>query len=127
VQIDKNVQLGSVEVAYHDYGNDLPVGTATLPTTFKITVIPGYAQARASVYGSAQAMFKSIGDPWFSSAYGTATDVAFDGAFDTKKAAEMAVKPGEKYFWGTWQRGAAAPPGGVQWEGESMVFPIVWQ
>lgn len=28
---------------------------------------------------------------------------------------------------GTWQRGAAASPGGVQWKGESMVFPIVWQ
>ena len=127
VQVDKSVQLGPVEVAYHDYAKDLPVGMATLPTTFKITVIPGYAQARASVYGSAQAMFKSVGDPWFSSAYGAATDVAFDGAFDPKKASEMTVKPGEKYFWGTWQRGAAAPPGGVQWDGESMVFPIVWQ
>jgi hypothetical protein len=127
VQIDKNVKLGPVEVAYHDYPQTLPVGMATLPTTLQITVIPGYTQARASVYGSAQAMFKSIGDPWFSSAYGVATAVPFDGTFNTKKATEMAVKPGEKYFWGTWQRGAAAPAGGVQWEGESMVFPIVWQ
>ncbi len=127
VAIDKNVKLDAVEVAYHASAANLPVGTTTLPTTFKISVIPGYAQARASVYGSGQAMIKSIGDPWFSSAYGAATDAAFDGTFTTKQAMEMAVKPGEKYFWGTWQRGAAAPPGGVQWEGESMVFPIMWQ
>ncbi|MEP7124992.1 MAG: hypothetical protein ABJE95_28945 [Byssovorax sp.] len=127
VQISGNTKLTPVEVAYHDYPKTLPVGMATLPTTFQISVIAGYTQARASVYGSAQAVIKSIGDPWFSSAYGTATSVPFDGVFTTMKASEMAVKPGEKYFWGTWQRGAAAPPGGVQWEGESMVFPIVWQ
>jgi hypothetical protein len=54
------------------------------------------------------------------------TSVVFDGTFTTKKASETAVKSGEKYFWGTWQRGPAAPTVGVQWEGESMVLPIVW-
>jgi hypothetical protein len=126
VPISGDLAVSPVEVAYHDYDKNLPVGAATLPTTFQITVIPGYKQARASVYGSAQANFKSIGDPWFSSDYGATTAVAFDGAFDTKKASEVKVKNGEKYFWGTWQRGPAAPPGGVQWEGESMVLPIVW-
>jgi hypothetical protein len=127
VAITGDVDLGAAEVAYHDYAKNLPTGMATLPTTFKITLTAGTTKARADVYGSAQANFKSIGDPWFASPFGTTTSVAFDGAFNTAKAGEMAVKPGEKYFWGTTQRGAAAPAGGVQWDGESMVLPIVWQ
>ena len=127
VAVSADVDITAAEVAYHDYTKNLPTGMSTLPTTFKITLTAGSTKARADVYGSAQANFKSIGDPWFTSPFGTTTSVVFDGTFNTKKATEMVVKAGEKYFWGTSQLGAAAPPGGVQWTGESMVLPILWQ
>lgn len=120
------VTLNAAEVAYHDYGKLAPTVSATLPTNFQITVIQGAKTARVGVYGG-KAGFKNIGDPWFSSPYGAMTTVAFDGTFNTKQATEMKVMASEPYYWGTWQQGPAAPAGGVQWSGESMVFPITWK
>jgi len=40
-------------------------------------------------------------------------------------AGEPAARPGVRYFWGTSHQ--TRPDGGVQWTGESMVFPIRFQ
>jgi hypothetical protein len=120
------VALDPVEMQYLDYPSLAPTGTATLPTTFTFTVIAGAQKARAAVYGTANGTGKSIGDPWWTSATGTATTASFDGTFTTKQATETMVKAGESYFWGTWQLPAPSSASAVAWSGESMVFAIKW-
>lgn len=123
--VDADVAVGDAEMAYDDYGAMTPTGTATLPTTFTFTVIAGAKAAKAAVYGTAKGMGSRVGDPWFDTAYGAATTAMFDGKFTTKQAGEPMVVTGENYFWGTWQQKPAGAAG--TWQGESMVFPIVWK
>jgi hypothetical protein len=124
------VPMDPVEMEYLDYASFMPTGTTTpvpsasTPTTLKFTVIPSATMARAAVYGTKNGTGVSIGDPWWESAYGTATSAGFDGTFTTKQALEMTVKSGESYFWGTWTQ--LKGQGGAAWQGESMVVSIKW-
>ena len=115
------VALDPVEMEYLDYaaltptGTVTPVPTTTMPTTLSFTVIAGAKAARAAVYGTKGGTGTSIGDPWYASAYGTATTAAFTGAFPTMQALEPMVMSGEAYFWGTWQELDSTAP--AMWTG----------
>jgi hypothetical protein len=121
-KVSAPMPLPPVDMQYLDYGDLMPTTTATLPTTFTFTVIAGATKARAAVYGTANGTGMNIGDPWWTSDFGTATTAAFTGTFDTAQATETMVKTGEGYFWGTWQELGT----GAVWTGESMVLPIKW-
>jgi hypothetical protein len=117
--------LGPAEVAYHDYPQLQPRdedGGVPLPTTFDFTVVDGAMRARLAVYGGKQ---PEIGDPWYATAFGTATQATFDGGFNTAQATETSAASGERYFWGTEQLGPA--DAGVQWTRQSMVVPITFR
>jgi hypothetical protein len=124
------VPMDPVEMEYLGYASFSPTGTvtpvpsATTPTTFELTVIASATMARAAVYGTMNGAGKSIGDPWWESAYGTATSASFNGSFPLKQALETTVTSGESYFWGTWTQ--LKGQGGPAWQGESMVVGIKW-
>jgi hypothetical protein len=120
------VALGPVEMEYLDYAALTPTGTATLPTTFTLTVIAGATVAAVDVYGTAGGTGQTVGDPWYTSTAGTATSVTFDGTFNDAAATETMVTTGEAYFWGTEQK-LTKTTGTMTWTGQSMVLPIKWQ
>ncbi len=116
--------VGSVEMKYDGYAAMQPTGaTGALPATFTFTLLSDAVNTRFDLYGPGA----SIGDPWFASAPGTATSFVYDGGFNTGKAPLDAggVTPGTSYLWGT-EQGLMRPEGGVQWTGQSMVFPVAW-
>jgi hypothetical protein len=122
-----DVPLNPTELSAYDYALYAPIdGGAPLPATFDFPVMK--KSAYAAVYGGMDGGLKNIGDPWWTGTSRTtspATDM-FDGGFNTAQATEVAANPGERYFWGTWQV-FPHPDGGVQWTGESMVFPVIFQ
>jgi hypothetical protein len=118
------VALLDAEMEYADYDKLSPVATATLPTTFAITLLPGAENARVAVYGTAGGTGTTVGTQWYWSPQDTSTSVVFDGAFNQPSALEPSVVPGEQYFWGTYQYRPAGD--GLSWRGQSMVLPIVW-
>jgi hypothetical protein len=123
VPITASTAFPPADVAYKDYDQMAPIdGSAPLPATFDYTVIAGATGAYLAVYGPGA----TIGDPWYMGASGTATTATFDGGFNTKQATQTSVDAGTKYSWGTWQVFPSSD-GGVQWKGESMVFPVTFE
>jgi hypothetical protein len=119
-----DVTLGSTEISYplSDYAAMSPTGgTATLPVTFKFTLVPGSTGAQMSVTSTDIAG----NDPAYASGYSTSTSVAWDGGFNGSSGD---VKLGTTYYWGAWQQRAAGagPDGGVTWTEESFLFPIAF-
>jgi hypothetical protein len=120
--ITASTAFPTVDVAYKDYDKMSPIdGSAPLPATFDYTVIAGASDAYLAVYGPGA----NIGDPWYMGASGTAKSATFDGGFNTKQATQPSAEAGTKYAWGTWQ--VFPSDGGVQWKGESMVFPVTFE
>ncbi|HEY8073152.1 MAG TPA: hypothetical protein VIF62_03565, partial [Labilithrix sp.] len=117
--VDKDVTLDAAEVSYGGYAAMSPRGSATLPLTMEFSLVSGAAKAQAAIYGPGG----EIGDPWWTSSYGTATSATFDGGWDTKQAPDGGIDAAATYYWGTEQIYAASD-GGVQWTGQSMVFPV---
>ncbi len=116
--------VGSVEMKYDGYPAMQPTGDAgPLPATFTFTLLSAAATTRFDLYGPGA----SIGDPWYASLPGTATSFVYDGGFNTPQAPPDAggITAGKIYFWGT-EQGLTRADGGVQWVGQSMVFPVAW-
>jgi hypothetical protein len=112
-----DLTLPSVDVAYPlaDYAamSPTPNSMATLPVTFKLTVIPGSTLAQISVTSTNIAG----NDPAYASGFTANTSVMWNGTFGGMGGN---AKPGTTYYWGTWQEASAK--GG--WVGESLLFPI---
>jgi hypothetical protein len=129
-QVDGDITLSDAETAYHTYGQMMPQTSSTsapehVPTNFTVVVDQGQSGARVSIYNA------QVGDPFFESrvfmgAAATSTTVIFDGKFNTTAAKTASVTLGSRYFWGSWQIGPH-PQGQVQWQQQSMVFPITWR
>lgn len=117
-----DVTLPPVELSFHTYASFSPTGATTLPTTFGWTsTLP----SRVTVYGTGMdGGSPEIGDPWFAGALTGGGTATFDGGFNTKQAAQTAVNPGERYFWGIEELDAV--DGGVSWTAQTMVLPITW-
>jgi 5-hydroxyisourate hydrolase-like protein (transthyretin family) len=115
--------LDTPDVAFHAYATFSPAGAAgPLPTSFTFAPAAG---TRLAIYGTGMdGGAAEIGDPWYTSAIVSDGGVAFDGAFDTKKATDVRVVPGKRYFWGTERE--TTVDGGLAWTGQSMVLPITW-
>ena len=117
-----DVTLDPAEVNYPlaDYAKLAPTGgTANLPVTFTVSVIPGSASASIAVIGTNIAG----NDPLYWSAFGTSTSVGpWDGTFG---GAAGQAKLGTTYYWGAWQKSAPGAAGTV-WTMESLLFPIVF-
>ncbi len=119
-------------VAYPAYGAMEPRSDAgVLPTTFTFTVPP--LGTRLAVYSGKAA---SVGDPWFTSDLVVdGGSAVFDGSFDTPQAGDAgAPSAGDRYFWGVEDQlgldgktRGGGPDGGLQWTGQTMVFPVFWQ
>jgi hypothetical protein len=121
--VDASTTFPTVDVAFPNYDKMAPIdGSAPLPATFDYPVLSGATGAYLAVYGPGA----TIGDPWYTSPTGTATTAVFDGGFNTKQATQTNAVPGTKYSWGTWQIEPAGDAG-VQWKGESMVFPVTFE
>lgn len=119
------VELLDAEMEYADYDLLSPTMTATLPTTFEVTMHPGADEVRVGVYGTAGGTGTNVGTQWFLSAMGGGTSIVFDGAFNTTSAQQVSVVPGEQYHWGTFHYRSAGV--GKTWRDQSMVLPIVWE
>jgi hypothetical protein len=118
------VALLDAEMEYADYDKMLPTATASLPTTFEITIAAGHDTARVAVYGGTDPMTPLVGNAWFQSDNLAATSVPFDGTFNQPSAVGAAVIPGDQYYWGTYQYRTAGV--GKTWRGQTMVLPITW-
>lgn len=118
------VTLLDAEMEYADYDKMLPSVTASLPTTFEITIAAGHDTARVAVYGGADPMNPLVGNAWFQSDNAAATSVPFDGTFNQPSAVGAAVVPGDQYYWGSYQYRTAGV--GKTWRGQTMVLPITW-
>ena len=119
-----DVSLDPVEVSYPaaDYGKLSPTptgGTVPLPVTFDYSIVPGSSAANVAVIATNIAG----NDPAYWSAYGTATSQVFDGGLGGTLGP---VVPGQKYWWGTWQKRAESDAA-TTWSEESLLFPIVFQ
>jgi hypothetical protein len=113
-----DIVLPSLDVQYPDYAlmDPKPGSVATLPVTFLFSVIAGSSGAQISVIANDIAG----NDPLYSSGYGNETSVVWNGMFS---GAAGNAKPGQQYFWGTWQiLGDAASS--IKWNAESLLFPI---
>lgn len=122
--VGATVALQEVDMAYLDYDKMSPTMSATLPTTFEISIPPSYTTARVAVYGGVDPLAPSVGNAWFQSDNVAATSVPFDGTFNTTSAVGSAVVPGDQYYWGTYHYRAAGV--GKTWRSQSMVLPITW-
>lgn len=107
--------LAPLDVTYSaaDYAALSPTtGTATLPVTFTLTVLPTAQTASVAVIATNIAG----NDPAFESSASMDTSVVWDGTFGNGKQAQT----GTTYYWGTWQQNAT-------WHAESLLFPITLQ
>jgi hypothetical protein len=115
-----DLTLPPAEIAYPlaDYAamSPAPGAMATLPVTFKFTIVPGAAMAQASIASTNIAG----NDPAWASGFGTMTSVSWNGMFGGMLGS---AKPGTTYYWGAWQE--AMQKGG--WVGQSLLFPIQFQ
>jgi len=94
-------------------------GTASLPVTFKITLLPGSGATRASVTSTNVAG----NDPAYASEFDTTTTVVWDGGFN---GASGNAVIGTTYYWGAWQRFNPVVDGGPMWTEQSLLFPITF-
>jgi hypothetical protein len=128
VPITGPTSFDPVDVSYDSYAALAPTdGGATLPTTFQYTVLSDAMGAHVAVYGPG----KDVGDPWYTTPFskadsGTTLTDTFDGGFNTPQAMQTQVEAGTAYWWGTFQL-SGSTDGGVQWQGQSMVFPVTFQ
>jgi hypothetical protein len=114
--------LNPTDISYplDDYAALTPQGgTATLPVTFTLSVVPGSFGAQVSVTSTDIAG----NDPSYSSGFSTATEVTWDGGFN---GGNGGVKAGTTYYWGAWQMRPSTVDGGVTWTSESLLFPITF-
>lgn len=125
IDLAGDTPIDACEVAFDGYDAMAPVGETSLPVQLAFAIAADAKDGRASVYGTKGGTGTRVFDPWFSSEYGAATTVDFDGTFNTAQADEATAAKGEAYFWGVWQRRSAGK-GGL-WNGQSMVFPLSFQ
>jgi hypothetical protein len=112
--------LDPIDTYYPDYAKMAPTsGTATLPVTFTITLIPGSEAAWVAVISTDIAG----NDPAYASKASSSTSVMWDGTLGGKAGM---VTSGETYYWGAWQEKAPLEDGGPTWNEESLLFPIVF-
>jgi hypothetical protein len=114
-----DIVLASLDVQYRDYAvmSPRPGAVTTLPVTFQFSVITGSSGAQVSVIANNTAG----NDPLYSSGYGSATSVTWNGSFNGSSGM---AKLGQQYYWGTWQILGDAT---TKWNAESLLFPIQFQ
>ena len=112
-----DVTLDPTEIGYDhtSYTALSPTGNASLPVTFTWDTVAG---ASASAFAVISTNIAG-NDPAYLSAYGTATSMAWNGAFGNGVQAVL----GTTYYWGSWQKRAGAT---TTWTSESLLFPITF-
>jgi hypothetical protein len=116
-----DVAVVAIDMAYPDYARMTPAfgGSATLPVTFGLSVIPGADEASVAVIKTNIAG----NDPAYWGPFSTMTTSTWNGAFGGSGGN---VVLGTTYYWGTWQRFDPKVAGGATWTAESLLFPITF-
>jgi hypothetical protein len=120
VTVSGDVAVAAIDMSYPDYARMMPAfgGSATLPVTFGLSVIPGAGESSVAVIKTNIAG----NDPAYWGPFGTASTSTWNGAF----GGSGNVVPGVTYYWGTWQRFDPKVAGGATWTAESLLFPITF-
>jgi hypothetical protein len=121
VTVSGDLAVASIDMSYPDYARMTPAfgGSATLPVTFGLSVIPGADEASVAVIKTNIAG----NDPAYWGPFSTMTTSTWNGAFGGNGGNVVA---GTTYYWGTWQRFDPKVAGGATWTAESLLFPITF-